>query len=191
MPAPGHPASRSCKQWPTYWKGIGPESSTGASSQSRLGDSKASITRSEAAQELRKPATCDFRDSDQYRALDEMSRSRLETVVEDLAQLERALDSFMKDHEGAPPEKLEELVPKYIDRLPEDPFSNPEEKIPDYLNRHQCSLGGRGYLYLQKPNGTSIKSYDSLTFEPSQGAWQIQASDCALFHCDIRFLIRV
>ena len=120
-----------------------------------------------------------------------MSRSRLETVVEDLAQLERALDSFMKDHEGAPPEKLEELVPKYIDRLPEDPFSNPEEKIPDYLNRHQCSLGGRGYLYLQKPNGTSIKSYDSLTFEPSQGSWQIQASDCALFHCDIRFLIRV
>ena len=51
-----------------------------------------------AAQELRKPATYDFRDSDQYRALDETSRSRLETVVEDLARLERAINSFMNDH---------------------------------------------------------------------------------------------
>ena len=128
-----------------------------------------------AAQEIRKPATYDFRDSDQYRALDETSRSRLETVVEDLAQLERALNSFMNDHDGAPPEKMEELVPKYIDSLPQDPFANSEEKIPDYLKRHQRSLDGRGYLYLQKPGGTSIRSYVPLTFEPSPGAWQIQS----------------
>lgn len=128
-----------------------------------------------AAQEIRKRATYDFRASDQYRALDETSRSRLDDVVEDLTQLERALDAFMEDHEGAPPVKLEELVPKYIESLPLDPFAGPEEKVPDHLSRHQHSLGGRGYLYLQKPNGTSIKSYDPLILEPSPGAWQIQS----------------
>jgi len=94
-----------------------------------------------SAQELRKPAPYDFRDSDQYRALDETSRSRLETVVNDLEQLERALDSFMKDHDGAPPEKLEELVPKYIDSLPEDPFAAPNactRPDPRWCNLRRC-----------------------------------------------------
>lgn len=51
------------------------------------------------AQELGKPTSYDFRASDQYRALDDMSRLRFETTVEDLGRLERALDAFMKDHE--------------------------------------------------------------------------------------------
>lgn len=132
-------------------------------------------------QESHKPADYDFRDSDHYKALDESSRSRLETVVKDLAQLEQSLDSFMKDHDGAPPEKLEELVPVYIDRLPEDPFFNPDEKLPDYLKRHERSLDGRGYLYLRRPNGMSITSYEPLTLAPSPGAWQIQSAGLLRF----------
>lgn len=128
-----------------------------------------------AAPELRKSPPYNFRDSDQYRALDESSRSRLKTVVDDLAQLERALDSFMKDHDGTPPETLYQLVPKYIVRLSEDPFASPDEKIPDDLKHHQRSLDGRGYLYLQKPGGGTITSYNPLTLKPSPGAWQIQS----------------
>jgi hypothetical protein len=36
-------------------------------------------------------------------------------------------------------------------------------------------LQGGTYLFLQKPGGTSIKSYVPLTFEPSPGAWQNQS----------------
>ena len=127
------------------------------------------------AQEPRKPTSYDFRESDQYRALDDMSRLRLEAAVNDLGRLERALDAFMKDHEGAPPIKLEELVPDYIEGLPQDPFWTVEDNIPAYLKRHQRSLDGRGYLYLQKPTGFSIKSYSPLMLEPTPGAWQIQS----------------
>ena len=128
-----------------------------------------------SAQEPRKQVSYDFRASEQYRALDASARLQLEQVVKDLSQLERALDSFMKDHAGAPPQKLEELVPDYIDALPHDPFAASEQQLPEYLQRHQRSLDGRGYLYLQKPNGVSIQSYDPLTFAPSPGAWQIQS----------------
>jgi hypothetical protein len=131
-----------------------------------------------SAQESRKSVKSvpyDFRDTDQYRALDETSRSRLETVVDDLAKLERSLDSFMKDHDGAPPRTLEELVPKYIESLPHDPFATPEKPLPDYLKHHQTSLDGRGYLYVHKPRGRTIKSYDPIPFEPLPGAWQIQS----------------
>lgn len=128
-----------------------------------------------ASQELRKPSSYDFRETAQYRALDETSRSRLELVVDDLEQLEGALDAFMKEHDGAPPEKLEQLVPNYLESLPQDPFASPEESIPDDLKRHQSSLDGRGYLYRQKPGSRSIKSYGLLEFEPSLGAWQIQS----------------
>jgi hypothetical protein len=128
-----------------------------------------------AAQGIRKSPPYDFRDSHQYRALDETSRSRLKTVINDLERLERALNSFMEDHNGAPPKTLEELIPKYLASLPEDPFASPEEKIPDYLKHHQRSLDGRGYLYIQKPSGVSIKSYDPLEFSPAPGAWQIQS----------------
>lgn len=128
-----------------------------------------------SSQDLRKPAPYNFRDSDQYRALDETSRKRLEAVIIDLEQLEGALDSFMKDHNGSPPKKLEELLPRYIDRLPQDPFASPDVKIPDYLKHHQRSLDGRGYFYLQKQGSFAVKSYDPLSLEPSLGAWQIQS----------------
>jgi hypothetical protein len=127
------------------------------------------------AQELPKKESYDFRESDSYRALDEISRSKLETVVEDLSRLERALDSFMKDHDGAPPKQLEELVPKYLASLPEDPFFNPDEEIPAYLKHHHRSLDGRGYIYLYRPKGSTIKSYDPLILEPSPGAWQVRS----------------
>ena len=119
-----------------------------------------------AAQISRKSARYDFQDSDQYRELDETSRARLKTVVDDLGQLERALVSFMKDDDnGTPPKTLEQLVPKYIDRLPEDPFASPDEKIPDDLKHYQRSLDGRGYLYLHKPK----------PWTPPRGAWEIRS----------------
>lgn len=127
------------------------------------------------AQEKAKSNDYDFRNTDAFRNLPETSRTRLETVAKDLSRLERALDSFMDEHQGAPPERLEELVPKYLERLPEDPFFDSDEKIPDYLRAHQRSLDGRGYLYRFRPKGTMIKSYDPLELEPSPGAWEVRS----------------
>ena len=45
----------------------------------------------------------------------------------------------MNDHDGAPPEKMEELVPKYIDSLPQDPFAM-ESPGPRQLLRTSPSL---------------------------------------------------
>ncbi len=128
-----------------------------------------------AAAQPRKPAAYDFRSSERYRELDATSRERLEKVVADFAVLEQALNAFMEDHQGAPPKTLTELVPEYVDELPVDPFAQKGVAIPDRLEHFNRSLDGRGYLYLQKPQGRLVRSGKRLEWQPSPGAWNIRS----------------
>lgn len=124
-------------------------------------------------QKSHKPAMYDFRESDEYRALDDLSRERLATVVADFDELEAALNAFMNDHDGDPPETLSNLVPKYMKALPRDPFANPRQAVPIWLKHHKRSLDGLGYLYLMRGKRETIESYDLLVFGTAPGAWEI------------------
>jgi len=128
-----------------------------------------------AAQELPKSHIYDFRESAAYHDLDELTRKRLEKVVDDLDLIKHSLNAYMKDHSDSPPKKLEDLVPRYLKRLPVDPFSAKDTSIPKHLKHFERSLNGRGYLYCHKPSGHSIKSYHPLEFHPKPGAWDIRS----------------
>jgi len=87
-----------------------------------------------------------FRKSEAYKQLSEENRTRLEQVHRDLTMLWGALDRYADDHDGNPPEKLEQLVPCYLAELPTDPFATKETKKekPKYNNP---SKDGWGYRY--------------------------------------------
>ena len=131
--------------------------------------------RSIQAQQLRKPPAYKFRESEAFRALDQPTKKRLEQVVTDFAVLEKALNSFMDAHGGSPPKLLQDLVPKYLKKLPVDPFATKGAELSKGLKHFERSLDGRGYLYNHRPSGHVIKSYEPLELQPSPGAWDIRS----------------
>jgi hypothetical protein len=57
-----------------------------------------------------------------------------------------ALDRYADEHNGNPPEKLEQLVPGYLVELPTDPFATETTK-EEKSKYNTSSLDGRGYRY--------------------------------------------
>ena len=68
-----------------------------------------------------------------------------------------------------------------MQKLPVDPFAENAGKLPDHLQHFERSLDGRGYLYRQKPDGQTIKSYEPLEFEHAPGAWYIKSEGLQKF----------
>ncbi|MFG0328230.1 MAG: hypothetical protein ACF8SC_13305 [Phycisphaerales bacterium JB037] len=95
-----------------------------------------------------------FRESEAYRALSGEDRRMLDQVHRDMVLLWGALDMYADDHNGKAPEKLEDLVPIYLDSLPIDPFAGrrallADAQLEDPLPGYRSSLNGIGYHFRQ------------------------------------------
>lgn len=92
----------------------------------------------------------DFRRSEAYGKLSSEDRARLEQVHRDLMMLWGALDRYADNHDGKPPEGLDQLVPRYLAELPRDPFATAATSAekPEY---YTPSMGGWGYRYRKGP----------------------------------------
>jgi hypothetical protein len=115
-------------------------------------------------------AEYDYSESAEYRALDAEEREKLDQVVKDMQSLEAAIKKHMRDHNGAAPNKLEALIPKYLPRLPRDPFFTPvftPRKPDDYCH---TSPSWAGYLYKRRLGPTFVKSWEPLTSHPAEDA---------------------
>jgi hypothetical protein len=89
-----------------------------------------------------------FRSTPEYAALSAENRKKLEQVDRDFAKLSAAIKSYAHDHKGLSPDSLDALVPKYLRKLPRDPFATASRAAgkstsgwPDW----KPSLNGRGY----------------------------------------------
>jgi len=85
----------------------------------------------------------DFRATEAYRALTAVDRDALEQVQRDFNLLWGALDRYADEHGGAPPERLADLTPRYLLRLPVDPFASGEEHGYGY---RRGSPGNRAWV---------------------------------------------
>jgi hypothetical protein len=106
-----------------------------------------------------------FRSTPEYRALSAENRKKLEQVDRDFAKLSDAIKKYAGDHKGLNPPSLEALVPRYLRKLPKDPFASAATAAKKRTARWQPSLKGRGYQCT--PNDTwffSIASAGLPTF---------------------------
>jgi len=95
----------------------------------------------------------DFRASEAYRQLSAADRQRLEQVRQDQVLLWGALDMFAEEHDGNLPENLDELVPRYLARLPSDPFALVPATTERKLTGYTPSKGGSGYRFMRGAAG--------------------------------------
>jgi hypothetical protein len=86
-----------------------------------------------------------FRSTPQYRALSAENRKKLKQVDRDFAKLSEAVRKYASDHKGSNPPSLEALVPKYLHKLPNDPFASAATPAKKPTAGWQPSLKGRGY----------------------------------------------
>jgi hypothetical protein len=96
----------------------------------------------------------DFRASDAYKRLSTGDRQRLEQVHRDLVLLWGALDMYADGHGGCQPRTLDELVPRYLAKLPSDPFATPQTAKDNDIGAYTPSKGGLGYRYI---SGAPVK----------------------------------
>ena len=94
----------------------------------------------------------DFRGTDAYASLLARDRADLEQVHRDLVLLRGALEMYADDHDGAAPDDLSQLTPRYLRTLPIDPFAarralQAEAQIEPPLPAYKTSLRGIGYHY--------------------------------------------
>jgi hypothetical protein len=88
-----------------------------------------------------------FWKSSAYQQLSESDRTNLEKVTRDMTLLWGALDRYADDHDGRAPESLDDLVPRYLQELPRDPFATKESATKDRGKIYRASLDGYGYWY--------------------------------------------
>ena len=94
----------------------------------------------------------DFRTTQAYLQLTPQQRQGLEQVLRDFVLLWGALEIYADNHDGRPPEKLEDLTPLYLRELPKDPFATAEtaaQKAEPYI----ASREGLGYRYRKGSEG--------------------------------------
>mgnify|MGYP007059432953 CR=1 FL=1 len=89
----------------------------------------------------------EFRTSDAYRKLSKADRERLEQVHRDFMTLWGALDRYADDHDGSPPDTLEQLTPLYLRELPVDPFAPVEASQESDQAAKRAADKGRQYRY--------------------------------------------
>jgi RNA polymerase sigma factor (sigma-70 family) len=89
----------------------------------------------------------DFRSSPSYQALKPEQRQALEQVHRDFVLLWGALDMYAEEHQGRVPQRLEDLVPRYLKDLPRDPFATEATAAEKEVAPYTPSLGGWGYRY--------------------------------------------
>lgn len=85
----------------------------------------------------------DFRATEAYRALTAADRDALEQVQRDFNLLWGALDRYADEHGGAPPDRLADLAPRYLLRLPVDPFAAGGERSYGY---RRGAAGNRAWV---------------------------------------------
>jgi len=95
----------------------------------------------------------DFRATAAYAALDQSAREALEQVRRDFVLLWGALDMYADDHGGQLPVSLDELAPRYLRRLPVDPFATEVGAAEKDLGGYVPSCNGRGYRYRRGAEG--------------------------------------
>jgi hypothetical protein len=91
-----------------------------------------------------------FRKSDAYKQLSKENKDKLEQVHRHLTMLWAALDRYCDDHDGNPPQRLEQLAPDYLAELPSDPFATEETK-KERPAANTPSKNGWGYRYRKGP----------------------------------------
>jgi hypothetical protein len=87
----------------------------------------------------------DFRSTPAYAALSAQQREKLERVDRDFGTLSAAIKKYADDHHGENPKGLDALVPKYLHKLPRDPFATASTAAEKPAYGWTKSLGGRGY----------------------------------------------
>ena len=118
----------------------------------------------------------DYRQSAEFRDLDGTSRAKLVQLVKDFNTLETALNRFMSDHQGQPPESLGELVPDYLTSLPKDPFADSDAEIHREWNNYKHSLDGAGYLYQRRPGPAYVTSWEEpIKMQTLDGSWKVRS----------------
>lgn len=65
----------------------------------------------------------DFQKSPEFLRLTPIEKSGLMKVHHDLVLLWGALDIFTSEHDGNTPDRLADLVPRYLEKVPDDPFA--------------------------------------------------------------------
>jgi len=86
-----------------------------------------------------------FRSTPEYAALSSEKREKLEQVGRDFSKLSAAIKRYANDHDGENPKSLDALVPKYIRKLPKDPFVTASTAAAKPAYGWKKSLDGRGY----------------------------------------------
>ena len=101
------------------------------------------------------PQRYNYRVSDEYSALSEGDRDRVEQVNRDLILLWGALHLYAEEHEGKVPKRQDDLAPAYLDKLPRDPLAT-DETASRKEEWYQKSLDGRGYQYRPGTGGAFV-----------------------------------
>jgi hypothetical protein len=86
-----------------------------------------------------------FRSTPEYAALSAENREKLEQVDRDFTRLSAAIKKYADDHHGENPKGLDALVPRYLRKLPKDPFATASTAAEEPAYGWKKSLGGRGY----------------------------------------------
>jgi hypothetical protein len=68
----------------------------------------------------------DFQKSPEFQKLTPFEKSGLMKVHHDLVLIWGALDLFASEHDGDTPDRLADLVPRYLEKVPDDPFAKPD-----------------------------------------------------------------
>jgi hypothetical protein len=103
-----------------------------------------------------------FRQSEAYKKLSPTDREKLEQVHRDFMMLWGALDLYADEHDGNPPESLENLDPRYLAELPKDPFATLETVSRKKKSYHTPSKDGWGYSYRRGAKGNRAWILDSV-----------------------------
>ena len=88
-----------------------------------------------------------FRESDAYAKLSKEDRAKLEQVHRDFMMLWGALDRYADQHDGNPPDTLDQLVPYFLADLPTDPSATDETVKDQNKKGYRTSKGEKGYRY--------------------------------------------
>lgn len=119
----------------------------------------------------RKTKEYDYRESAEYRELSKEDQKRVDQVAKDLRLLKKAIKKYIKDHDHQAPEKLSDLVPDYLPRLPKDPFADPKARS----NENQQSPSRADYRYRHRYGPSFVKSLKPYTLEPTDDAWEVKS----------------